>query len=51
MGQETLIVLIAAILLSGLTMVVLALVIIRPKGSLLGESLRILPDLIRLAET
>jgi uncharacterized membrane protein YkvA (DUF1232 family) len=27
---------------------VVALVIIRPKGNLLGESLRILPDLIRL---
>ena len=39
--------LIAAILLSWLAMVV-ALVIIRPKGNLLGESLRILPDLIRL---
>ena len=47
MWRETLIALVAAILLSWLTMVV-ALVIIRPKGNLLRESLRILPDLIRL---
>jgi uncharacterized membrane protein YkvA (DUF1232 family) len=39
--------LVAAILLSWLAMIV-ALVIIRPKGNLLRESLRILPDLIRL---
>jgi len=47
MWQQTLIALSAAILLSWLAMVV-ALVIIRPKRNLLGESLRILPDLIRL---
>jgi uncharacterized membrane protein YkvA (DUF1232 family) len=47
MWRETLIALVAAILLSWLAMVV-ALVIIRPKGNLLRESLRILPDLIRL---
>jgi len=47
MLRETLIALVAAILLSWLAMVV-ALVIIRPKGNLLRESLRILPDLIRL---
>jgi len=47
MWREILIALVAAILLSWLAMVV-ALVIIRPKGNLLGESLRILPDLIRL---
>jgi uncharacterized membrane protein YkvA (DUF1232 family) len=47
MWRETLIPLVAAILLSWLAMVV-ALVIIRPKGNLLRESLRILPDLIRL---
>ena len=47
MWRETLIAVVAAILLSWLTMVV-ALVIIRPKGNLLRESLRILPDLIRL---
>lgn len=47
MWQQTLIALAAAILLSWLAMVV-ALVIVRPKGNLLGESLRILPDLIRL---
>jgi uncharacterized membrane protein YkvA (DUF1232 family) len=47
MWRETLIAVIAAILLSWLAMVV-ALVIIRPKGNLLRESLRILPDLIRL---
>ena len=47
MLRETLIALVAAILLSWLATVV-ALVIIRPKGNLLRESLRILPDLIRL---
>ncbi len=47
MWRETLIALVAAILLSWLAMVV-ALVIIRPKGNVLRESLRILPDLIRL---
>jgi uncharacterized membrane protein YkvA (DUF1232 family) len=47
MWRETLIAVVAAILLSWLAMVV-ALVIIRPKGNLLRESLRILPDLIRL---
>jgi uncharacterized membrane protein YkvA (DUF1232 family) len=47
MWRETLIPLVAAILLSWLAMVV-ALVIISPKGNLLRESLRILPDLIRL---
>jgi uncharacterized membrane protein YkvA (DUF1232 family) len=47
MWPQTLIALIAAILLSWLAMVV-ALVTIRPKGNLLGESLRILPDVIRL---
>jgi len=39
--------LVAAILLSWLAMVA-TLVIVRPKGNLLRESLRILPDLIRL---
>jgi uncharacterized membrane protein YkvA (DUF1232 family) len=47
MWRETLIALVSGILLSWLAMVV-ALVIIRPKGNLLRESLRILPDLIRL---
>lgn len=47
MWLETLTALTAAVLLSWLAMVV-ALVVIRPKGNLLRESLRILPDLIRL---
>ena len=47
MWRDTLTALLAAILISWLAMV-LALVIIRPKGNLLRESLRILPDLIRL---
>ena len=47
MWREILIALVAAIMLGWLVLVV-ALVIIRPKGNLVGESLRILPDLIRL---
>lgn len=47
MWHQILIALVAAILLSWLAMVI-ALVVLRPKGNLLRESLRILPDLIRL---
>lgn len=47
MWLEILTALIAAVLLSWLA-IVAALVVIRPKGNLLRESLRILPDLIRL---
>ena len=47
MWRETLIAMVAAILLSWLA-IVDALAIVRPKGNLLHESLRILPDLIRL---
>ena len=43
MWREILIALVAAIMLGWL-----ALVVIRPKGNLVGESLRIPPDLIRL---
>jgi len=47
MWTQILIALVAAILLSWLAMAA-TLVIIRPKGNLLLESLRVLPDLIRL---
>jgi len=47
MWHQILIALVAAILLSWLAMVI-ALVVLRPKSNLLRESLRILPDLIRL---
>jgi uncharacterized membrane protein YkvA (DUF1232 family) len=47
MWRDILIGLAAAILLSWLALIV-ALVIVRPKGNLLRESLRILPDLVRL---
>ena len=47
MWRDILIAVASAILVSWLALIV-ALVIIRPKGNLLRESLRILPDLIRL---
>ena len=47
MWRDILIALAGAILASWLALMV-ALVIIRPKGNLLRESLRIMPDLIRL---
>ena len=47
MWREILIALAGAILVSWLALMV-ALVIVRPKGNLLRESLRIMPDLIRL---
>jgi len=47
MWRDILIALAGAILVSWLALMV-ALVIIRPKGNLLRESLRIMPDLIRL---
>ncbi len=47
MWRDILIALGSAVLLSWLALV-LALLIIRPKGNLLRESLRILPDVVRL---
>ncbi|MGV8910731.1 MAG: YkvA family protein [Propionicimonas sp.] len=47
MWREVMIGLAGALLFSWLALIV-ALVIIRPKGNLLRESLRILPDLVRL---
>ena len=47
MWRDILIAVASAILVSWLALIV-ALLVIRPKGNLLRESLRILPDLIRL---
>jgi len=47
MWRDLLVPLVGAIVTSWLAMIV-ALVVIRPKGNLLRESLRILPDLVRL---
>ena len=47
MWRDSLIAVASAILVSWLALIV-ALLVIRPKGNLLRESLRILPDLIRL---
>lgn len=47
MWRDLLIALAGAVILTWLAMI-LALVVVRPKGNLLRESLRIMPDLVRL---
>lgn len=50
MWLDVLIVVASALLLSWLALVV-ALVVVRPKGNLLREALRVLPDLVRLLKS